>query len=55
MVMNNKYDRYLRERERYPDIIATYEELMASGSLIHEVKRIPKVNTGPRIRIYKFQ
>jgi hypothetical protein len=48
------YDRYLAERERYPDIVATYEKLMASGSLIHEVNRIPKVNTGPRIRIYKF-
>ncbi|MDJ0706019.1 MAG: glycosyltransferase family 39 protein [Leptolyngbyaceae cyanobacterium MO_188.B28] len=55
VVMSNKYDRYLRERERYPDIINTYEELMASGSLIYEVKRIPKVNTGPRIHIYKVR
>ena len=54
MVMSNLYDRHLRERERYPDIVAIYKELMASGSLIHEVNRIPKVNTGPTIRIYKI-
>lgn len=54
IVMSNIYDRYLAERERYPDIVTTYEKLMASGSLIYESKKIPKKHTGPRIKIYKI-
>lgn len=54
MVISNMYDRYLAERERYPEIVATYEMLMRSGTLIYEVQGAPGVNTGPRIRIYEL-
>lgn len=54
MVMSSLYDRYLAEQERYPRIVANYEKIMSSGSLIHEETKIPKVNMGDRIRIYKL-
>ena len=54
IVMSNIYDRYLAERENYSEIVATYEKLMNSGTLIYEVQSTPGINSGPRIRIYKL-
>jgi hypothetical protein len=54
MVISSWYERFRAERERYPDIVATYETLMRMGTLVYEVQRTPGVNGGPTIRVYRF-
>lgn len=54
MVISDWYERFRAERERYPEIVATYEELMGMGTLVYEARRTPGVNGGPTIRVYRF-
>ena len=57
MVLSNWYDRFLSEKEKYPDydeIVETYETLMNMGIKIYEDKPIRGKNQGPIIRIYRF-
>ncbi|MDJ0730009.1 MAG: glycosyltransferase family 39 protein [Crocosphaera sp.] len=53
IVMSNFYDRYIRKKNRYPNIVDRYEDMIASGELLYEAKRNNKVRQGPTIRIYK--
>jgi hypothetical protein len=54
MVISNWYERFRAERERYPDIVKTYETLMRMGTPVYEVQRTPGLNSGPTIRVYRF-
>jgi Dolichyl-phosphate-mannose-protein mannosyltransferase len=54
MVVSDSYERYRAERERYPEIVATYESLMTMGTKLYEIHRSPSANTGPTIRVYRF-
>lgn len=47
------YQRYVAERERYPEVVATYETVMRMGTKLYEIQRIPGVNDGPSIRVYR--
>ncbi len=55
IVFSAKYDQYMNEKERYPNIVKTYEKIIASTALIYESKQYIKVNPEPNIRIYKVQ
>jgi hypothetical protein len=53
IVMANWYDRYLAEKDRYPDEIARYEEIMRLGVLVHETESSAGRNRGPKIRVFQ--
>lgn len=55
MVISHWYDLYLAEKEKYPKIVKNYQRLMSSAKMIYEVDSVPKVNRGPRIRVYEFR
>ncbi|BAY22967.1 hypothetical protein NIES2100_27310 [Calothrix sp. NIES-2100] len=55
IVMSNMCDRFLLARDKYIDVVATCKKIMTSASLIYEIEKTPKVNQGPKIRIYKVQ
>lgn len=53
IVMSHMCDRYFLEKEQYPDVVATCTKVMSSAKLIYEIENTPKVNQGPKIRVYK--
>jgi hypothetical protein len=53
-VMSQMYSRYKAEKEKYPQVVARYEEIMAMGELVYQVEAIPGESSGPPIRIYQF-
>ncbi len=53
IVMSNFYDRYLREQNRYTEMVKRYEDIIESSKLIYEAHKNNKVRQGPTIRIYK--
>ena len=57
VVTSWKYDKFLSEREKYPDIVETYEKVIDSGTLIYEGDRNGEKNitTGPKIRVFKLK
>jgi len=55
MVISHWYDLYLAEKENYLEIVKNYQDLMSSAQMIYEVNRVPKINRGPRIRVYEFK
>lgn len=57
MIINSWYDRYLSERYRSADNgnrVRMYETLMNMGTKLYEVCRVYAKNTGPTIRVYRF-
>jgi hypothetical protein len=54
MVISDYYDRYVQEQTTYPEEYAMYNDLMALGELVYEVKPQPGETQGPHIRIYKL-
>lgn len=54
VVMSQMYSRYKGEQDKYPRIVAQYEEIMAMGELIYQVEAVPGGSSGPPIRIYKL-
>ncbi|MEG4989924.1 glycosyltransferase family 39 protein [Microcoleus sp. BR0-C5] len=55
MVISHWYDLYLAEKERYPEIVKNYQRLISSAQLIYEFNPVPKINRGPKIRVYEFK
>lgn len=55
IVMSNMCDRYFLERDEYIDVVATCKKIMTSASLIYEIEKTPKVNQGPKIRVYQVK
>jgi hypothetical protein len=54
MVLSGWYERFRAESKDYTEIVATYEGLMRMGTPAYEVQRTPGINTGPTIRVYRF-
>jgi 4-amino-4-deoxy-L-arabinose transferase-like glycosyltransferase len=57
VLLSNFYDRYLNEKDRFPEYYAVsqkYEQLMAMGTKICEIKPVPGKVRGPIIRIFKI-
>jgi 4-amino-4-deoxy-L-arabinose transferase-like glycosyltransferase len=57
MILSGWYDRYVSEQNNYTDyaeIVDTYEMLMNMGVKIYEENRVRGKNSGPTIRIYRF-
>lgn len=56
LVLSWKYLKYLEERDRYPEIVANYKQIIASGSLAYQVERDKSQNitSGPEIQIYRL-
>jgi hypothetical protein len=53
-VLSNRYPRYQLEREVYPEIVETYDQLIASAELIFEVLPIPLQRNGVPIQVYRM-
>lgn len=52
-----KYLKYLEEKNRYPEVVATYTKIINRGNLIYELKRDQNKNitSGPTIQIYQLR
>ncbi|ELR99741.1 glycosyltransferase family 39 protein [Gloeocapsa sp. PCC 73106] len=56
VILSWKYRQYLDERDRYPEIVATYEQIISSATLIHKMERNRERNitSGPKIKVYQL-
>ncbi|NQT51907.1 hypothetical protein HQ576_07650, partial [bacterium] len=56
VISSTRYDRYLKEDwgQRFPGVLQFYRDVMAHGTLLHEVAPAPHLRRGPTIRIYRL-
>lgn len=53
IVMSNLFDRYLAEKDTYPEQVASYEEVIRLGVPVFEAEPVEGEKRGPRIRIFR--
>ena len=54
-VVGDRYKRYLIEREKYPQIVATYQAIIAEGELLWEIDRVPGKSRGTNLQVYRVR
>jgi 4-amino-4-deoxy-L-arabinose transferase-like glycosyltransferase len=55
VILSNTSERYLAEQERYPEIVATYQDIFALGRVVYEISPKPGLNPGPRLRVVRVE
>lgn len=54
VVLSDMYQKYVKEKDIYPEVISNYEDIFQSGELIYENQSSKGQNRGPKIQIYKM-
>jgi hypothetical protein len=55
VILSSMYNRYLAEKERYPEIVSNYQKIFQLGPVIYQLAPSQGVNQGPLIRVLKVE
>jgi 4-amino-4-deoxy-L-arabinose transferase-like glycosyltransferase len=55
VILSDFYERYLAEKERYPEFVRAYQEIFQLGPTVYEISPTPGINRGPRLRVIKVE
>jgi len=54
LILSWKYFLYLEEKDNYPEVIATYNQIISLGHLIQKIERNNQITSGPTVEIYRI-
>jgi hypothetical protein len=55
VILSDFCERYLAEKEQYPEFVRAYQEIFQLGPTVYEISPTPGINRGNRIRVIKVE